>query len=151
MARFLWDFLRELDAGFAFAERQVKLEVAGTGFLSTCLPICHTRLKCYGVVALKATAFKPKHAGQLHFYLAAADAQAKASDDKPTIGLLLCKQQNRLVAEYALSGIDKPIGVAEYQLLRDLPDALEQSLPSIADIEAELAEGFQALRDLPEP
>ena len=58
---------------------------------------------------------------------------------KPTIGLLLCKQQNRLVAEYALSGIDKPIGVAEYQLLRDLPATLEQSLPSIADIEAELA------------
>ena len=109
----------------------------GTDFLSTCLPLCHTRLKCYGVVALKATAFKPKHAGQLHFYLAAADAQAKASDDMPTIGLLLCKQQNRLVAEY--------------QLLRDLPDALEQSLPSIADIEAELAERFQALRDLPEP
>ena len=97
----------------------------GTGFLSTCLPLCHTRLKCYGVVALKATAFKPEHAGQLHFYLAAADAQAKASDHKP-------------------------IGVAEYQLLRDLPDALEQSLPSIADIEAELAEEFQALRDLPE-
>lgn len=151
MARFLWDFLRELDAGFAFAGRQVRLGWQGTDFLSTCLPLCHTRLKCYGVVALKATAFKPKHAGQLHFYLAAADAQAKASDDMPTIGLLLCKQQNRLVAEYALSGIDKPIGVAEYQLLRDLPDALEQSLPSIADIEAELAERFQALRDLPEP
>ena len=67
------------------------------------------------------------------------DAQVKAPDDKPTIGLLLCKQQNRLVAEYALSGIDKPIGVAEYQLLRDLPPLLEQSLPSIADIEAELA------------
>jgi hypothetical protein len=71
--------------------------------------------------------------------LAAVDAQVKAADDKPTIGLLLCKQQNRLVAEYALSGIDKPIGVAEYQLLRDLPDRLEKSLPSIAEIEAELA------------
>ena len=71
--------------------------------------------------------------------LQAVDAQVKAPDDKPTIGLLLCKQQNKLVAEYALSGIDKPIGVAEYQLLRDLPPLLEQSLPSIADIEAELA------------
>jgi len=60
-------------------------------------------------------------------------------DDKPTIGLLLCKQKNRLLAEYALSGIDKPIGMAQYQLLRDLPDALEKSLPSIAEIEAELA------------
>ena len=63
----------------------------------------------------------------------------KAPDDKPTIGLLLCKQQNRLVAEYALSGIDKPIGMAQYQLLRDLPDVLEKSLPCIAEIEAELA------------
>lgn len=92
------------------------------------------------VVELKATAFKPEHAGQLNFYLAAVDAQLKAPDDKPTIGLLLCKQQNRLVAQYALSGIDKPIGVAEYQLLRDLPETLEHSLPSIAAIEAELAD-----------
>ncbi len=91
------------------------------------------------LVELKATAFKPEHAGQLNFYLAAVDAQVKAPDDKPTIGLLLCKQQNRLVAEYALSGIDKPIGVAEYQLLRDLPEDLGQNLPSIADIEAELS------------
>jgi hypothetical protein len=67
------------------------------------------------------------------------DAQVRAPDDKPTIGLLLCKQQNRLVAEYALSGIDKPIGVAEYQLLRDLPANLGASLPSIAQIEAELS------------
>ena len=92
------------------------------------------------VVELKATAFKPEHAGQLNFYLAAVDAQVKAPDDKPTIGLLLCKQQNRLVAEYALSGIAKPIGVAEYQLLRDLPEDLGRNLPSIADIEAELAD-----------
>jgi hypothetical protein len=89
-------------------------------------------------VELKATAFKPEHPGQLSFYLAAVDAQIKAEDDKPTIGLLLCKQQNRLVAEYALSGIDKPIGVAEYQLLCDLPETLGRNLPSIAEIEAEL-------------
>ena len=78
----------------------------------------HTRLKCYVVVELKAQEFKPEHAGQLNFYLSALDAQVKAPDDKPTIGLLLCRSQNRLVAEYALSGIDKPIGVAEYQLVR---------------------------------
>ena len=97
------------------------------------------------VVELKATAFKPEHAGQLNFYLSAIDAQVKAPDDKPTIGLLLCKQQNRLVAEYALSGIDKPMGVAEYQLLRDLPEKLEHSLPTIAEIEAELAGELGAL------
>jgi YhcG PDDEXK nuclease domain len=98
-------------AGFAFVGRQFRLEVAGDEFFIDLL-FYHTRLKCYVVVELKATAFKPEHAGQLNFYLAAVDA---------------------------LSGIDKPIGVAEYQLLRDLPPMLEQSLPSIADIEAELA------------
>ena len=131
-------FLLELGAGFAFVGRQFRLEVGGDEFFIDLL-FYHTRLKCYVVVELKATAFKPEHAGQLNFYLAAVDAQIKADDDKPTIGLLLCKQQNRLVAEYALSGIDKPIGVAEYQLLRDLPETLGRNLPSIAEIEAELA------------
>jgi len=100
------------------------------------------------VVELKAGAFKPEHAGQLNFYLAAVDAQLKAPEDKPTIDLLLCRQQNRLVAEYALSGIDKPIGVAEYQLLRDLPPTLKQSLPSIAAIEAELADDVLSINQL---
>ncbi|WP_028455576.1 PDDEXK nuclease domain-containing protein [Chitinilyticum litopenaei] len=138
LVRHITRFLLELGAGFAFVGRQYRLEVAGDEFFIDLL-FYHTRLKCYVVVELKAAAFKPEHAGQLNFYLAAVDAQIKAPDDKPTIGLLLCKQQNRLVAEYALSGIDKPIGVAEYQLLRDLPETLEQSLPSIAAIEAELA------------
>lgn len=139
LVRHITRFLLELGAGFAFMGRQYRLEVAGDEFFIDLL-FYHTRLKCYVVVELKATTFKPEHAGQLNFYLAAVDAQLKAPDDKPTIGLLLCKQQNRLVAEYALSGINKPIGVAEYQLLRDLPETLEHSLPSIAAIEAELAD-----------
>lgn len=138
LIRHITRFLLELGAGFAFVGRQFRLEVDGDEFFIDLL-FYHTRLKCYVVVELKATAFKPEHAGQLNFYLAAVDAQIKAEDDKPTIGLLLCRKKNRLVAEYALSGIEKPIGVAEYQLLRDLPKALEQSLPSIAEIEAELA------------
>nr|WP_232914541.1 PDDEXK nuclease domain-containing protein [Pseudomonas carnis] len=138
LIRHITRFLLELGAGFAFVGRQFRLDVGGDEFFIDLL-FYHTRLKCYVVVELKATAFKPEHAGQLNFYLAAVDAQIKAEDDKPTIGLLLCKQQNRLVAEYALSGIDKPIGVAEYQLLRDLPETLGRNLPSIAEIEAELA------------
>ncbi|MQT97873.1 PDDEXK nuclease domain-containing protein [Pseudomonas helleri] len=138
LIRHITRFLLELGAGFAFLGRQFRLEVGGDEFFIDLL-FYHTRLKCYVVVELKATAFKPEHAGQLNFYLAAVDAQIKAEDDKPTIGLLLCKQQNRLVAEYALSGIDKPIGVAEYQLLRDFPETLGRNLPSIAEIEAELA------------
>ena len=138
LIRHITRFLLELGAGFAFVGRQFRLEVAGDEFFIDLL-FYHTRLKCYVVVELKATAFKPEHTGQLNFYLAAVDAQIKQPDDKPTIGLLLCKQQNRLVAEYALSGMTQPIGVAEYQLMRDLPESLGRSLPSIAEIEAELA------------
>jgi len=149
LIRHITRFLLELGAGFAFVGRQFRLEVAGDEFFIDLL-FYHTRLKCYVVIELKATAFKPEHAGQLNFYLSAVDAQIKAEDDKPTIGLLLCKQQNRLVAEYALSGIEKPIGVAEYQLLRDLPETLGRSLPSIEAIEAELAGDAAYLTDLDE-
>jgi predicted nuclease of restriction endonuclease-like (RecB) superfamily len=137
LIRHITRFLLELGAGFAFVGRQFKLDVGGDEFFIDLL-FYHTRLKCYVVVELKATAFKPEHAGQLNFYLSAVDAQVKAPDDKPTIGLLLCKEKNRLVAEYALAGIERPIGVANYELVRSLPEPLDTSLPSIEDIEAEL-------------
>lgn len=143
LVRHITRFLLELGAGFAFVGRQFRLEVAGEEFFIDLL-FYHTRLKCYIVVELKAHAFKPEHAGQLNFYLSALDAQVKATDDKPTIGLLLCRTQNRLVAEYALSGIDKPIGVAEYQLVRSLPSPLDTNLPSIAAIEAELSRDLES-------
>ena len=130
-------FLLELGTGFAFIAKQHRLEVAGDEFFMDLL-FYHTRLKCYVVVELKATDFKPEHAGQLNFYLSAVDAQIKAPDDKPTIVLLLCKSQNRLVAEYALSGIAKPIGVAEYELVRALPEPLTTSLPTVEQLESEL-------------
>lgn len=141
LIRHVTRFLLELGAGFAFVGRQFRLEVAGDEFYIDLL-FYHTRLKCYVVVELKSHAFKPEHVGQLSFYLSAVDAQVKADDDKPTIGLLLCRTQNRLVAEYALSGVDKPIGVAEYQLVRALPEPLDTSLPSIEEIEAEFARGL---------
>jgi len=99
----------------------------------------HLKLRCYGVIELKGGKFKPEHLGQLGFYLTAVDRQVKSEHDNPTIGLLLCKTKNRLVAEYALSGISKPIGVAEYQLVRALPEPLDTNLPSIEEIEAELS------------
>jgi len=132
-------FLLELGNGFAFVGRQYRLEVNGDEFFIDLL-FYHTRLKCYVVVELKATAFKPEHAGQLNFYLAAIDAQVKAPDDHPTIGLLLCKTQNRLVAEYALSGIDKPIGIAEYEWVRALPEPLLTNLPTVEQLESELSD-----------
>lgn len=131
-------FLLELGSGFAFLGRQYRLEVDGEEFFIDLL-FYHTRLKCHVVVELKATAFKPEHAGQLNFYLTAVDRQVKAPDDNPSIGLLLCKTQKRTVVEYALSGIDKPMGVAEYRLLRHLPKNLADSLPTVEALESELA------------
>lgn len=143
LIRHVTRFLLELGAGFAFVGRQFRLEVGGDEFFINLL-FYHTRLKCYVVVELKAQDFKPEHAGQLNFYLAAVDAQVKTDDDKPTIGLLLCRRQNRLVAEYALSGMSKPIGVAEYQLVRSLPQPLDTNLPTIQEIEAELSGELEA-------
>lgn len=137
LIRHITTFLLELGSGFAFMGRQYRLEVNGNEFFVDLL-FYHTRLKCYVVVELKATAFKPEHAGQLNFYLTAVDRQVKAPDDQPTIGLLLCKTQDRLVAEYALSGIEKPIGVAEYELVRALPEQLMTSLPTVEQLESEL-------------
>jgi len=130
-------FLLELGAGFAFVGRQVHLEVGGDDFYLDLL-FYHLKLRCYVVVELKAGAFKPEHAGQLGFCLTAVDAQVKNEQDEPTIGLLLCRTKNRVVAEYALRDSNKPIGVAEYQLVESLPAELQTSLPSIQQIEQEL-------------
>jgi predicted nuclease of restriction endonuclease-like (RecB) superfamily len=131
-------FLLELGAGFAYVGRQVHIEVGGDDFFIDLL-FYHLKLRCYVVVELKAGAFKPEHTGQLGFYLSAVDSQIKAEQDNPTIGLLLCKSQNRIVAEYALRDSKKPIGVAEYQLIESLPAELQTNLPSIEQIERELA------------
>lgn len=130
-------FLLELGAGFAFVGRQYHIEVGDEDFYIDLL-FYHLKLRCYVVVELKATPFKPEYAGQLNFYLSAIDAQIKTDQDQPTIGLLLCKERNRTVAEYALRGIDKPMGIAEYQLVRAIPETLSSSLPTIEQIEAEL-------------
>ena len=130
-------FLLELGAGFAFVGRQVHLEVGGDDFFIDLL-FYHLKLRCYVVVELKAGAFKPEHAGQLSFYLSAVDTQMRTEHDGLTIGLLLCKSKNKVVAEYALRDSSKPIGVAEYQLIEALPADLQTSLPSIQAIEQAL-------------
>jgi predicted nuclease of restriction endonuclease-like (RecB) superfamily len=131
-------FLLELGAGFAFVGRQVLLDVAGDEFFIDLL-FYHLKLRCYVVIELKGGKFKPEHLGQLSFYLAAVDAQIKHPQDAPTIGLLLCKSKNKVVAEYALRNNTQPLGVAEYQLIESLPPELQTSLPSIEQIERELA------------
>lgn len=133
-------FLLELGAGFAYVGRQVHLEIGGDDFFLDLL-FYHVRLHCYVVVELKATKFKPEHVGQLGFYLAAVDSEIKTDSDAPTIGLLLCKSKNEVVAEYALRDNTRPLGIAEYQLTESLPEQLQTSLPTIEQIERELEEG----------
>ncbi len=114
------------------------LDVGGDEFFIDLL-FYHLKLRCYVVVELKGGKFKPEHLGQLGFYLTAVDAQIKHPQDASTIGLLLCKSKNKVVAEYALRDSNKPIGVAEYQLIEALPAELQTSLPSIEAIEQALS------------
>ena len=138
IVKHITQFLIELGAGFAYVGRQVLLEVGGDDFFIDLL-FYHLKLRCYVVIELKAGPFKPEHIGQLGFYLTAVDAQMKSEHDNPTIGLLLCKSKNKVVAEYALRDSNKPIGVAEYQLIEALPAELQTSLPSIEAIEQALS------------
>ncbi|MBF0429441.1 MAG: DUF1016 family protein [Magnetococcales bacterium] len=131
-------FLLELGEGFAFVGRQVHLEVGDEDFFIDLL-FYHLKLHCYVVIELKAEKFKPDHLGQLGFYLTAVDTQVKSEQDASTIGLLLCKSKNKVVAEYALRDNTKPIGIAEYRLIAALPEELQTSLPSIEQIEQELS------------
>ena len=133
-------FLLELGTGFAFVGRQVRLEVGDEDY-SLDLLFYHLKLRRYVVIELKARAFTPGDVGQLNLYLSAVDDLLRHPDDQPTIGLLLCRKKNRLVAEYALRGLDQSIAVAAWQtqLTESLPEALRSSLPTIDEIEAELA------------
>lgn len=132
------DFLLELGVGFALVGSQYRLEVGGQDYRLDLL-FYHIRLKCYVVVDLKVGAFKPEYAGKMNFYLSALDDRLRQDGDGPSIGLVLCKERNRVVAEYAVRGIANPIGVAEYRLMEDLPARLKDSLPSTEQLESELA------------
>lgn len=140
------EFLLELGAGFAFVGRQVLLDVGGDEFFIDLL-FYHLKLRCYVVIELKGGKFKPEHLGQLGFYLTAVDRQIKSEHDNPSIGLLLCKSKNKIVAEYALGARNQPMSIAEFKLLESLPAELRNSLPSIEQIERELAGGDMAMED----
>ncbi|MCF6258915.1 MAG: PDDEXK nuclease domain-containing protein [Gammaproteobacteria bacterium] len=146
LVKHVTEFLLELGAGFAFVGRQQLLEVGGDEFFIDLL-FYHLKLRCYVVIELKSGKFRPEHLGQLGFYLTAVDAQIKHPQDGQTIGLLLCKSKNQVVAEYALRDNTQPIGVAEYQLVESLPRELQTSLPSIEQIEHELSGGDSSIDD----
>lgn len=133
-------FLLELGAVFAFVGRQVHLEFSSADYYLDLL-FYHLKLRCFVVVELKAVPFDPAFVGQLNMYLSAVDDLLCHPDDKPTIGLLLCKGKDRLVVEYALRGFRKPIGVADWEtkIVTTLPKEFKGSLPTVEEIEAELA------------
>lgn len=137
LVQHITQFLLELGAGFAYMGRQVPLQVGERDFFLDLL-FYHVRLHCYVVVELKTVDFEPEFAGKLNFYLKAVDEQLRREGDQPTIGLLLCKSKDRLVAEYALSDIQKPMGLSTYTLSHTLPEVLRGQLPSIEQLEREL-------------
>jgi len=127
-------FLLELGSGFSYVGRQYPLNVGGEEFYIDLL-FYHLKLRCFIVVELKTGKFTPEYAGKLNFYLNATDNILKHENDQPTIGILICKEKNKIVAEYALHGISNPIGIAEYQLTQAIPEKLKDILPTIKQIE----------------
>jgi predicted nuclease of restriction endonuclease-like (RecB) superfamily len=135
-------FLIELGRGFAFVGRQYRLAVSDRDFYLDLL-FYHLHLRCFVVVDLKIGDFQPEYAGKMNFYCSVVDDQLRHAQDAPTIGLILCQTKDRILAEYALRDINKPIGVADYELTRALPETLASSLPSIEDLEAELSSNLK--------
>jgi len=127
--------LLELGSGFAFMGSQYKLTVGDEDFFIDLL-FYHTRLRAYIVLELKVGKFLPEYAGKMGFYLAAIDNQVKHSSDNPSIGLILCQSNNKLIVEYALQGTTKPIGVSGYRVTEDLPKELEKELPSAEQLQS---------------
>lgn len=119
-------------------DRQYPITVGDEDFYIDLL-FYHLRLRCFVAIDLKKGAFKAEHAGKMNFYLNVVDDKLRHETDAPTIGLILCQDRNRVIAEYALQGMNKPIGISEYELTRTLPRELQSNLPTIEAIEAELA------------
>jgi predicted nuclease of restriction endonuclease-like (RecB) superfamily len=139
LLRHLQDFLVELGTGFAFVGRQIHMEVGKEDFYIDLL-FYHLKLRSFIVIDLKVGPFKAEYAGKMNFYLNAVDDRLKHASDQRSIGLILCEEKNKIVAEYALRGMDKAIGVSDYQITRALPKKLRSALPSIELLEKELSQ-----------
>ena len=131
-------YLLEMGNGFAFVARQKHFQIGNSDFFAD-LILYSIPLHAYIVVELKATPFKPEYAGQLNFYINVVDDKLRGENDNKTIGLLLCKGKDEVVAQYALTGYDQPIGISDYQLSKAIPENLKSALPSIEEVEEELA------------
>jgi predicted nuclease of restriction endonuclease-like (RecB) superfamily len=130
-------FLLELGKGFAFIGRQYPLQVGDKDYRLDLL-FYHIRLRCFVVIDLKVVEFEPEFAGKMNFYLSVVDDQIKKPEDQPSIGIILCKNKNKLEVEYALQGMSKPIGVSEFTVTQALPAELKSTLPTVEEFESEL-------------
>jgi predicted nuclease of restriction endonuclease-like (RecB) superfamily len=142
MVAHLRELFIELGTGFAYMGHQYKITVGEDDYFLDML-FYNVHLTCYFVIEIKTTTVKPEHIGKLNFYLAVVDDLLRKPHDNPTIGLLLCKKHNKLVAEYSLKRTDGAIGIAEYRLLHKLPKELKESLPDLDLLEAKLAEKME--------
>lgn len=138
LIRHLEKFLLELGQGFAFVGRQYCVSVGDDDYYIDLL-FYHLKLRCFVVIELKKGSFKAEYAGKMNFYCNVVDDRLRHSDDNQTIGLILCQDRKTVLAEYALRGIEKPIGVSEYELTRALPESIKSALPSIEEIEREMS------------
>ena len=141
LIRHLENFLLELGSGFAFVGRQYHLLVSDKDFYLDLL-FYHLKLRCFIVIELKKGEFKPEYAGKINFYCSVVDDQLRNDTDQSTIGLILCQTKDRILAEYTLRDIHKPIGISDYELTRALPETLKSILPTVEEIEAELSQDF---------
>jgi predicted nuclease of restriction endonuclease-like (RecB) superfamily len=138
LVKHITSFLLELGGGFSFVGRQVPIKIDGEDFFIDLL-FYHIKLKCYVVVELKSVKFRAEYAGKMNLYLSAVDDLMKSESENSTIGLLLCKSKSEVIAEYALRGTTQPIGIAEYEIVKSIPNDLKPELPTVEEIEQELA------------
>ena len=141
LVKYVTRYLLEMGNGFAFVARQKHFQIGNSDFYAD-LILYSIPLHAYIVVELKATPFKPEYAGQLNFYINVVDDKLRGENDNKTIGLLLCKGKDEVVAQYALTGYDQPIGISDYQLSKAIPENLKSALPSVEEVEEELASFF---------
>lgn len=139
-------FLMELGAGFSFVGRQYHLTVSRKDYYIDLL-FYHLKLRCFVAIELKAVEFEPEHAGKMNFYLSALNDLLRHPTDNPSIGLILCKTKDQVLAEYALRDVTKPIGLAEYRLTEALPENIKTALPTIEELEAELSKDFDEIKN----
>lgn len=144
LVKHITKFLLELGHGFSFCGKQHTLKIGNKTYRIDLL-FYHYKLHCFVIIEIKRGSFRPEHAGQLNFYLSAVDNQLRGKLDNPSIGILFCEKKEKIVAEYALRDLNKPIGISEFELSKALPTEIREYLPTIEELEEKLNEELYIL------